>query len=531
MKLTINKLVKSMKYSTLIFSFLGILTTGKMEAAAIGAPLAPSATFSVRVGGLMHSYPEVRLECVIYQALQGQSLQAAADTIIDILLSDDFENLLSVSSNFEQWFNDRGDKFKHTVMLASIVVFAGKKDDFVRRINSHFPSWHSTYDYHKFIIYFSALVNVLQANLASGSHYSLVDSLLYPANYQAFLTSIRASAFANEVVDFFMGLFLVSLENTFKNLYHSLGSTNFQGNFAPDFLDFFNRRTQGSQTLSTDPDRVFITLDYLKTLTIAPAMPAAPTAAVAPAAPVLPSSAFTEITLKQTIRNALANNVIRYATPETSWNFTVRGASYTLRKPKGLTPIASDTFDTVVFAIQKLLTIYPGLAAASHIDPNLDEELGVFRQSIKAFDVYCFGTMAHQAIDHAIRTMVDFKIAADSSLATKELANKTHCLGAAGGASISPVAKANLTAIGFPMNHGLGISHMFRPEYELPEMYQGEISYFTRVFNVSDPVRPNYHVEELLYNMARGKAPGSGPKPKDLVEGLSYQYKLWGCPR
>ena len=231
---------------------------------------------------------------------------------------------------------------------------------------------------------------------------------------------------------------------------------------------------------------------------------------------------MTTIVLKGQWKDALAGaDTVTYRPPQTTETFTIRGRTYTLTKPRGLSASAAILYDNLVGVLKKYVELNPAIVRAGiPLTDTMNQDNRDFIDFLKALDLYFGSSRFHGQICNTIATKISVAVAGtpDRGGLAVELTNR-----------VIGINLSRMNGIGFPLNHG-GIPNgrMFRPEYELPDSVFSEMAFFGRTFGFPDGLKPNYHVEQLPeIEFGARKTPGNGTKAIDVKRGLCQAYGVF----
>ncbi len=327
------------------------------------------------------------------------------------------------------------------------------------------------------------------------------------------------------------GFWMQGDQNKMECMLSTLNKQDFLANFSNDFKQYFSKESAFTQFLAKNQEIAqFISINNLQ-IAINPMLIQKPVVKKPELPPKQPiPKDFVAINPKYT--DMLNNLEFAGRTPdELTKEFSIAFKHYTVTPPPALSEQALILYQQNMLAIEKFIEIYPEIKQQPEQriksikeykgTPRTFKEL--FETMIKALDIYFFCTRFHDAITHAIETKIDHATGANPHLYDKVLTDKQFTPYPSSGNS-NYVGHAELDAIGFLRNHaGNKDMHMFRPEYEIPWLTLEDMAYFSSIFEIGVPIRPNYHVELALESIK-----GRNPKPKDLAQTLSENYATLG---
>ncbi len=297
----------------------------------------------------------------------------------------------------------------------------------------------------------------------------------------------------------------------------------FSGNFSAEFLGPLGVQSPLVFGYIGGGRGAEVTVDQMRGyLTQPPPAAVVPPVLAAPLAPAAPRPPMTTIVLKGQWKDALAGaDTVTYRPPQTTETFTIRGRTYTLTKPRGLSASADILYDNLVGVLKKYVELNPAIVRAGiPLTDTMNQDNRDFIDFLKALDLYFGSSRFHGQICHTIATKISVAVAGtpDRGGLAVELTNR-----------VIGINLSRMNGIGFPLNHG-GIPNgrMFRPEYELPDSVFSEMAFFGRTFGFPDGLKPNYHVEQLPeIEFGARKTPGNGPKTIDVKRGLCQAYGVF----
>jgi len=513
------------------------------SAMSMSTPQTPPTAQTPPVEEMIRENFNFRLDSILYLAFKDGvfDLQKAADIIIQTMISNEYQVYFNRNFSLDEWRENR-NFFQKVMVFATLVAYANKGSEALRIFNTIVRTDPNPINpFNAFVVDFLCLIDALQRNLTTtnlrdrNAPYPLADSFMYEMGLNNFLRRINPPSVIrrDSVITWVMYTAPFALAHIFQSNRGEISPLNradFKQSFANNIHDFCTNQIEIAHwAIGYPQDARLLTLDNIQLVMSGSNIPRpvpvvhAPLASVITAVPVA-TPPTRDIALKQTIKAGLEGTPTTERVEENEWKFRINGIERTLRRPKGLNAIANQTFDAAAFAIRKYIEIYPPAQNSVRYTSYGNS----FEQSIKAFDVYAFGAIAYDALCHAIKTKINVVLAENPALANPDVANRTTIVRSGSGVEeLRLAAHENLDAIGFPRNHGMHANvHMFRPEYELPELYKNKMQFFSQAFGIGEAVKPNYHVEQLVAGMAQGKAPGNGPKPIEIANELCNQYAL-----
>lgn len=491
------------------------------------------------------------IDAVLYSAFNqpNSDLKSCAELLEKTIFSQEFfQNVKNI-----EILEVGGKDFYVAVASAALLAFADKNYDYWQNYKT--LQLKDTPE-GKLLFKFCAMIKLFQINLqhskplGSSSPFTLSETFNNIINYNYFQNQffLNAPSVDNKKCIEWIDILQYQLNFGKKELgiflsrnyqLHTLDNTNFLASFSDEFKEYMKHESEIAKYLKSNP-QLMPSVDIANLQKISNPLlnvnniiqnKNVQNPKIVQKNPVKPEG----ITLKADYLNILnePETTERVADSKLNKDFTIpKYGTYKISPPPLLSTHALNVYKYSLLVMEKFKEIYPEFNNATTIGDKVKSATSLngktfkelFDIMVKALDVYFSCTRFHDAIVNAVNSRIDYATAGRPELYEKSLVDPKAKL------PFDPSNKNsdghdNLVAIGFPFNHGAyDYVHMFRLEYEISWINpEKDLAYFGYIFNITQPVRPNCHVEQALQEI-RYKT----PKPRDLAQTIINNYMILG---